>query len=325
MRTPFLVLCGVLAIACEAFAANKPAPAPAPKKPQPKIAPAKKPLAKPETKPVAAKSKAMPKSAVAGKVPPVVPAPVPPIDPDAGKFSRVNSLGMKFVRVGGIEMCIWPVRVGDFEKYAGADDRRLRKPVFPQMSDHPVVNVSWKDAVKFCGWLTETERALGKLDASLEYRLPMDSEWSVAVGLVNETGESPEDRDLSDSKSYPWGKQWPPPQGAGNFAGAESTTELPIEGYRDEFINTSPVGSFAPNALGLYDMAGNVCQWCRDFISPAAQERTLRGSSWYSGAITVSLLSSCRIKASPVTVNDSYGFRVVVAPVKADDISADGN
>jgi Sulfatase-modifying factor enzyme 1 len=129
-------------------------------------------------------------------------------------------------------------------------------------------------------------------------------------------GETPEERDLADLESHPWGKQWPPPPGAGNFAGAEATAELPVEDYRDDFANTSPVGSFAANTLGLHDMAGNVWQWCRDPFQRGASERTLRGSSWFNGAIRFSLLSSCRIKANPDAVSATFGFRVVVAPVK---------
>jgi formylglycine-generating enzyme required for sulfatase activity len=185
------------------------------------------------------------------------------------------------------------------------------------------VNVSWKDAAKFCAWLTETERAAGKLDASLEYRLPTDAEWSRAVGLADEPADSPEERDLADAESYPWGKDWPPPPGAGNFAGAESGVELPIESYRDDFSNTSPVGSFAANTLGLHDMGGNVLQWCRDSFRRGTPERTLRGSSWFNGSIRVSLLSSCRIGVKPESVSDTYGFRVVVAPVKTAAPAAD--
>jgi formylglycine-generating enzyme required for sulfatase activity len=317
MRLRGVVLSGVLAaaLACGATAAGKPTrtPTPTPKKKQTpqKTPPAKKPVAK--------------------KPPVKNPAPVPTIALEAERFSRINSLGMKFVRAGEIEMCIWPVRRSDFEKYATAvsldadGEGRWRRTGFPQTPEHPVVNVSWRDAAKFCAWLTASERASGKLGAESEYRLPTDGEWSRAVGLANELGATPEERDLSDAETYPWGKQWPPPPGAGNLAGAETAMELAIEGFRDDFAHTSPVGSFSANALGLHDMAGNVFQWCRDPIRGGASERTLRGSSWYSGAIQVGVLSSSRIKAAPETVNDSFGFRVVVAPVKPGGASVDGN
>jgi formylglycine-generating enzyme required for sulfatase activity len=143
--------------------------------------------------------------------------------------------------------------------------------------------------------------------------LPSDTEWSKAVGLPAESGATPEDRDMRIEDVYPWGNQWPPPAGAGNFAGEETVTELPIEGYNDKFPNTSPVGSFRANAAGLYDMGGNVWQWVQDSFDGSGAAKTLRGGSWYNGAIKMSLLSSCRIKSSPETINDTYGFRIVRA------------
>src|SRR5689334_16417390 len=105
----------------------------------------KTPAKTPTKKPVAKKAAAIKKAAVA-KPTPEKPAPPPPpaIDPEAARFSHVNSLGMKFVRVGDVEFCIWPVRVADFEKYLAATasgahpDARPRKPHFVQTPEHPV-------------------------------------------------------------------------------------------------------------------------------------------------------------------------------------------
>ena len=110
---------------------------------------------------------------------------------------------------------------------------------------------------------------------------------------------------------YPWGAQWPPPAGAGNYAGEETQTEIPIQDYNDGYANTSPVGKFRTNAAGLYDMGGNVWQWVSDFWNSENRARTLRGGSWYNGAIPLSLLSWCRISSSPDMLHDTYGFRIV--------------
>ena len=88
---------------------------------------------------------------------------------------------------------------------------------YKQEDTHPVVNVSWKDANAFCAWLTKKEMAEGKIKAGQKYRLPTDAEWSVAVGLGKEKGNTPEAKDGGIKDVYPWGKEWPPPVGAGNY------------------------------------------------------------------------------------------------------------
>ena len=132
-----------------------------------------------------------------------------------------NTLGMVFKPVPGtkVSFCIWETRVKDYAAYAAANsgvDGSWKSPGFTQTDTHPVVNVSWEDAIAFCAWLTRKERAEGKITASQSYRLPTDAEWSVAVGLGRETGNSPEAKDMSVKDVYPWGKEWPAPKGAGS-------------------------------------------------------------------------------------------------------------
>ena len=228
----------------------------------------------------------------------------------------VNSLGMKFVPVGDVLFCVHLTRVKDFEAFAsatGLKSEAWRNPGFKQTAEHPVVNVTWREAEAFCKWLTEKERKGGLLKTGEVYRLPTDLEWSKAVGLPAEAGATPEERDMGVQDVYPWGTQWPPPAGAGNYAGEETQTEIPIPNYNDGFPNTSPVGKFRVNAFGLYDMGGNVWQWVSDYWNGENRAKTLRGGSWYNGAIPLSLLSSCRISSSPDTLHDTYGFRVTRA------------
>ena len=134
---------------------------------------------------------------------------------------------MKFVPVAGTEVafCIWETRVKDYAAYAAANagvDGRLEKlwPGFKQEDTHPVVKVSWNDANAFCAWLTKKELAEGKIKAGQKYRLPTDAEWSVAVGLGKEKGNTPEAKSEGIKDVYPWGKEWPPPVGAGNYSEA---------------------------------------------------------------------------------------------------------
>src|SRR5271165_2666190 len=256
----------------------------------------------------------------------------------------VNSLGMKFVPVADTQVLfsVWDTRVQDFEafvKSTGYDPRvgvyslgkdgwkqrgaTWRKPGFSQGPTHPVVGVSWNDAEEFCKWLTKRERSAGDLPQDREYRLPKDEEWSAAVGLKNEVGNTPEEKD-GKIELYPWDipkirdKSWPPPAGAGNYAGEEAkngdwpTDGAVIEGYNDGYPWTSPVGSFEANFNGLYDMGGNVWQWCEDWYNAKMESRVFRGASWNEHD-PGNLLASYRGATPPNTRYGSYGFRCVVA------------
>ncbi len=249
---------------------------------------------------------------------PATPAPLPPPATPAplATGENTNSLGQKFVPVGEVEFCIWQTRIKDFEAFAKAVNLKSsswKSPGFKQGPDHPVVNVTWLEAVAFCKWLTDKEHKDGVLPAQQFYRLPTDLEWSAAVGLPTETGKTPEARDMGVPDIYPWGTAWPPPVGAGNYTGEETGSDVAIKGYDDGFAWTSPVGSFPPNKLGIYDMGGNVWQWCMDGWNNDSKAKVLRGASWYNGALKLSLLSSCRVHAAPDNSTDNYGFRIVRA------------
>ena len=154
-----------------------------------------------------------------------------------------------------------------------------RNAGFEQTDEHPVVNVSWNDAVAFCKWLSRKE---GKT-----YRLPTEAEWEYACRAGTTTryynGDDPE----TLAK-------------VGNVA--DATFEAKFRDWKytikasDGYVFTAPVGSFQPNAFGLYDMHGNADQWCSDWYgadyyakSPADDptgpdtghyHRVLRGGSW---------------------------------------------
>ncbi|MBI4625500.1 MAG: SUMF1/EgtB/PvdO family nonheme iron enzyme [Verrucomicrobia bacterium] len=217
-----------------------------------------------------------------------------------------NTLGMKFVAVPGVNVLfgVWDTRVQDYEKFASAMRREWTKPSFEQGSTHPAVNVSWDDAQAFCAWLTNKEQAEGRLGPGQKYRLPTDAEWSVAVGLDESRGGTPKSKDGQIRGVYPWGTQYPPPRGAGNYGSNLNA---------DDFVNTSPVGSFAANRHGLYDMGGNVWQWCEDFYDGSSGVRVLRGASFYFGLVAGRLLSSFRNDCAADGRFDFVGFRCVVA------------
>jgi hypothetical protein len=237
-----------------------------------------------------------------------------------------NSLGMQFVPIEGTKVwfSIWETRWQDYKAFAdstnGLDDS-WRDPkigdvrVTPTPSN-PVVNVSWNEAQAFCSWLTTKERKEGLLNSKQSYRLPTDLEWSTAVGLKGEVGETPKDRDEKVPGVYPWGNHWPPTNQVGNFADAaynkQSHADNWISGYDDGFATTSPVGSFPPLSNGLYDLSGNVWEWCEDLYEGNRIYRVLRGGSWDDISPRF-LLSSYRLSDLPGDRNNGIGFRVVLS------------
>jgi formylglycine-generating enzyme required for sulfatase activity len=215
--------------------------------------------------------------------------------PATGRWT--NGLGMVFVPVPSAMVCfsIYETRVKDFAAFAATHpqldgvhwNHALYHGTTPVSAgpDFPVVNVSWNDARAFCAWLTQTERQSGKISGQEVYRLPTDVEWSWAVGIGDrETGATPREKNDKIKDVFPWGTRFPPPPGAGNFADQAALnyfTNWPhIEGYNDGFVTTAPVGSFTPNALGIYDLAGNAMEWCGDFYDESHRQCVLRGGAW---------------------------------------------
>ncbi len=220
--------------------------------------------------------------------------------------SWTNSLGMEFTAVAGTNVVFSKAvtRVADYEVFikASIPPRQWPKAHFKQEPTHPAVNVSWDDASAFCRWLTAIERDKGLIESTSEYRLPTDMEWSIAVGLNDEIVGTPNRKDKVVTGVYPWGVEWPPPFGAGNYD--------PTLGV-DLFNCTSPVRTFAPNPAGLYDMGGNVAQWCQDEYFPGSRLRVVRGSGW-DAYRRDDLLSSYRNAVLPVSRLDTIGFRCVI-------------
>jgi hypothetical protein len=247
-----------------------------------------------------------------------------------------NSLGMKFVPVPIISgptagqpvlFSVWDTRVQDYEAFVKETKRDWPKPSFPQDPTHPAVNVSWEEAQLFCQWLTAREQAAGRLPAGFGYRLPGDHEWSCAadLGAREDAAKLPAEKSKQIKDAFPWGTEWPPPKGAGNYAGEEFRraqaagqftnikVQEPVAGYDDGFITTSPVGSFPANRFGLYDLGGNVLQWCEDWFDLNRQARVQRGASWIN-TDRDTLLSSTRYHSPPGDRNHNIGFRCVLAP-----------
>lgn len=220
-------------------------------------------------------------------------------------------------------------------------------------NDLPAGDVSWEEAVLYCKTLTEKERRLGRVPAGYEYRLPTEAEWEYVcrAGSTtdyywgNEFGEEgakyANSLDLKAGKAFGW-----------------MNVDQPGVAPDDTFEVAAPVGKLKPNAWGVYDMSGNVAEWCYDYFAPNAYFllnnaphrndpcntkpvnveyeqlmnfdarsvvreipcRVIRGGNW--GCSPETLRSACRkLKMPQNEKNNSVGFRPVLAPIIKNKIS----
>lgn len=188
-------------------------------------------------------------------------------------------------------------------KFEPTEGGSWKKLFFKQTDEDPVTQVSWLDAVRYCNWLSEKEGLVPSYSIKGDtvecnfdangFRLPLEAEWEYAATCGGKNyryswgNAQPEECDtkpanLKDinsndlfSKTMDWKEYW--------------------KNYSDGYSFTSPVGTFAPSELGLYDMTGNVYEWCWDWYgekyyedsvsnNPRGPEtgtmRTCRGNGW---------------------------------------------
>jgi formylglycine-generating enzyme required for sulfatase activity len=172
--------------------------------------------------------------------------------------------------------------------------------------DHPMYFVTYTEATEFCGKLTTSERAAGRLPAGWDYRLPTEAQWEYACRAGTTTATAFGDRLGSDQA---------------NFAG-----DHPYNGASlgPNHRATVPVGSYPPNAWGVLDMHGNVWEWCRDWYAdslaggldpegpPSGAVRSNRGGAW--GNLGAACRSASRAGNRPESRYDFLGFRVARVP-----------
>jgi formylglycine-generating enzyme required for sulfatase activity len=185
----------------------------------------------------------------------------------------------------------------------------------PDQGRHPVEMISWMKAREFTQKLTERERTAKRLPDGYEYRLPTRAEWEYLARAGTTT-------------PFNFGDTADPTKG--NFKGAYPVQSGISVASQNNFTGTKAVGSYAPNAWGLYDIHGNVSEWVLDayksrlpgeaITAPGLQagdataRREYRGGGWSDYA------SDCRsawrdLSVLPDTVSSAIGLRVVLAPV----------
>jgi formylglycine-generating enzyme required for sulfatase activity len=176
------------------------------------------------------------------------------------------------------------------------------------LKNHPVIYVSWYGAQMFCSWLSNKTGEI--------YRLPSECEWEFVA------------RNYGTKNKYSWGNNQPVGKKGGNIADERlkkiynNLTVWPA--YNDGFVYTSPVGSFNPSEAGIFDMTGNVAEWCSDwyddlYYSSSTQDnpkgpsagfkKVIRGGSWY--IYSVELSNFARSFESPDVQDFDIGFRLV--------------
>jgi formylglycine-generating enzyme required for sulfatase activity len=222
----------------------------------------------------------------------------------------------------------------DLDRFAPKKGADWQHPGFEQTDNHPVTCVSWRDAATFCQWLSSKEGAT--------YRLPTEAEWEYACRAGTQT-------------NYCSGDEPDSVYAYGNVADAALYVQHPQDVLRqrtvalkpgdgDGFVYTAPVASLKPNPWGLYDMHGNVWEWCSDkysdriykemaelarqrggrsnpepIVDPRGPDdtpqhthgdwRSMRGGSWYVAPLQCR--SSVRAFAEANDAFSYLGFRVV--------------
>jgi len=216
------------------------------------------------------------------------------------------------------------VSKGVFSKEEDANWRTL----FPGDGNFPVVGITRKDAESFCRWLTKIERDAYRLPSDYTYQLPTEAQWEYACRAGTSTPFSfGNDRSLLPSHA--------------NFADINVSVDFAETEYNDG-IGAAParVGSYKPNTWGLFDMHGNVAEWCAGSFrrySPGKRQNPIphesgSGLIWRGGGW---IHSSKRIRSAyrgfekeQSGRNDYIGFRIVLSkkmnPIESEDSAAKG-
>ena len=194
---------------------------------------------------------------------------------------------------------------GQFREFQATHDAGIFKNYSLNRNEQPAARITWEQAAAFCNWLSKREglpRAyVPKKGGGLKpatplnhgYRLPTEAEWAFCARV-----------DASGSVvKYPWGNKFPPQNQTANLAdrSAQTILQLFLQNYQDGHPVAAPPGSLKPNRLGLFDLGGNVSEWCHDYymIYPFAKGRVatdptgpasgrhhvIRGGSWKQASL----------------------------------------
>lgn len=251
-------------------------------------------------------------------------------DPDAGAYSLTNDAAF-YIDTFEVTKALWDA----VKNWSATNDYAYDNSGSGKGTNHPVQGINWYDCVKWCNARSErdglapvyyTDAGYTQIyksgqvaepyvkSSATGYRLPTDVEWQYAARGGVSNGRFP----WSDTNTIQHTRANYLSQRIDPFAYDTSETR----DYHPAYATgnepyTSPVGAFAPNGYGLYDVAGNVSEWCFDWYPGYEnQYRIVRGGSW---ALTA---NACRVAErrlnTPHSVSFSKGFRTVQKPQIAD-------
>ncbi|GAB5399194.1 MAG: formylglycine-generating enzyme family protein [Aureisphaera sp.] len=176
-----------------------------------------------------------------------------------------------------------------------------KNPGFKQSDNHPVTCVSWNDAKEYCKWLSKK--------TNTEYRLPFEDEWEYIS------------RNKGKSIKYPWGNNIPTGINS-NFADKNTPYPWANNLVDDRYAFTAPNGSYSPNEYGVYDLAGNVWEWCENTaetyenrpIENYENAKSMRGGSFHNKENA--LKTAWRNYDYPNSRYFNLGFRIASSQIK---------
>ena len=198
----------------------------------------------------------------------------------------------------------YEVTFAQYDRFCEETGRRKPDDEGWGRGNRPVINVSWNDAKAFARWLSKK--------TGYKFRLPTEAEWEYACRGGGKKVKYAGTSDTDELYMY------------ANFCDVNCKYSWKTSSQDDGYKYTSPVGSFAPNTLGLYDMSGNVYEWCEDIYSKKAyryhgrknpiytgsgSRRVIRGGSWDYEPRYVRCAN--RYNDAPVNRVNDLGFRLV--------------